>query len=272
MTVKRLRPRSIHPRLRKKGFWQRYMEKYGIRKLPREITRPFEVVGAEELDDRELRISPSWGMGMWLYLLRNFGYTAAIIGIAGILASQLGFADPFFRPFLLIGLPAGIFFHLLSYLIKPRQVVFDRTTGMVRTPAHPLLFRKATETPFEEWEAISWFYYTQIGSPTYNFLVRNTKIRYPVLMGVSATFDEVLGMWSFLLQYMKKDAPLPDIPSLAKYPNRTKGLGTWEEWELASRWPDFVDPYEEAVDRMEAEQKKKSETGEATEPLPPGKP
>jgi len=270
VTVKRLRPRSIHPRLRKKGFWQRYMEKYGIRKLPREITRPFEVVGAEELDDRELRISPSWGMGMWLYLLRNFSLVAATMGGAGLLVRSFDDDTSFWL--FVVGLSLALLFFIASRLLKPRQVVFDRTTGMVRTPAHPLLFREPTETPFEEWEAVSTFHYTQIGSPTFRLFVRNTKIRYPVLMGVSATFDEVLGMWSFLLQYMKKDAPLPDVPDLEQYPNRTKGLGTWEEWELASRWPDFVDPYEEAVDRMEAEQKKKSETGEATEPLPPGKP
>ena len=249
----------------RRAFWQRYMDKYGIKKLPREIVRPFDVCAAEELDDKELRIAPSWGMEMWLYILRNLAYVIAFMGFAGGIALPRSFAEPEVMPMIVGGGGIGVFLHILSYLIPKRQAVFDRTTGMVRTPNHPIIRKKATETPFEEWEAITTFHYTQIGSPTYRLFIRNTKIPYIVLVGASSTFDEVLGMWSFLLQYMKKDAPLPDVQSFKKYPNRTKGLGSWEEWKWKSRLPDFVDPYEVAKARMDREQAKaKSENAVGT--------
>ncbi len=246
--------KEIKPR---RTFWQRYMDKYGIRKLPREIVRPFEVCGADYLDDKELRIAPSWGMEMWLYILRNLAYLIAFMGFAGGVALPNSFAEPEVVPMIVGGGGIGVILHIASYLIPKRQAVFDRTTGMVRTPNHPFVRKKATETPFDEWEAITTFHYTQIGSPTYRLFIRNTKIPYIVLVGASSTFDEVLGMWSFLLQYMKKDAPLPDVQSFKKYPNRTKGLGSWEEWKWKSRLPDFVDPYEVAKARMEREQARK---------------
>ncbi len=234
----------------RKGFWKRYMEKYGIRKLPREITRPFLVTAGDSVDDKELRISPSWGMGMWLILLRRFGYLTALTGF--LIGVATTFEEPFAHCPLIIGLAAGLGLQILSYLIKPRQVVFDRTTGMVRTPAHPLLGREATETPFSEWEAISTFHYNPIGVPIYRLFVRNTNIRYPVLMGVSGTFDEILAMWSFLLQYMKVGEPLPDVPDLEGYPNRTQWLCSWDEWEAWKSRPGFVDPYEVAKAKMES--------------------
>lgn len=209
---------------------------------------------ADYMDDKELHIAPSWGMEMWLYLLRNLGYFVAFLGFAGAFASPRSFAEPEVLPMIIGGGGIGIILHVASYLIPKRQAVFDRTAGTVRTPAHPLIRKKPTETPFEEWEAITRFYYTQIGSPTYEIFVRNTHIPYIVLIGVAGTFDQVLAMWSFLLQYMKKDAPLPDVPDLEQYPNRTKGLGTWEEWKWKSRLPDFVDPYEVAKAKMDHEQ------------------
>ncbi len=254
--------KEIKPR---RTFWQRYMDKYGIKKLPREIVRPFRVCAAEELDDKELRIAPSWGMEMWLYILRNLAYTAAFVGLMVSLVAPTKFDTPIYAKLFFVSLTAGVILHVASYLIPKRQAVFDRTTGMVRTPNHPLIRKKATETPFEEWEAISRFYYTEIGSPTYELFVRNTRIPYVVMLGVTSTFDGVLGMWSFMLQYMKKDAPLPDVPDLEQYPNRTKGLGTWEEWKWKSRLPDFVDPYEVAKARMEREQaEEKSESAVGT--------
>ncbi|HEC18238.1 MAG TPA: hypothetical protein ENI97_02730 [Gammaproteobacteria bacterium] len=246
--------KEVKPR---RTFWQRYMDKYGIRKLPREIVRPFEVCGADYLDDKELRIAPSWGMEMWLYILRNLAYTAAFVGLIVSVVAPTKFDTPIYSKLFFISLAVGVILHIASYLIPKRQAVFDRTTGMVRTPNHPLIRKKASETPFEEWEAITTFHYTQIGSPTYRLFIRNTKIPYIVLVGASSTFDEVLGMWSFLLQYMKKDAPLPDVQSFKKYPNRTKGLGSWEEWKWKSRLSDFVDPYEVAKARMEQEQAEK---------------
>jgi hypothetical protein len=57
--------------------------------------------------------------------------------------------------------------------------------------------------------------------------------------------DYALGYWSFLVQYMDKDGPLPECVDLEKYPNLTKGLGTWKEWEEAQRTIGYVDPYYE---------------------------
>ncbi len=55
--------------------------------------------------------------------------------------------------------------------------------------------------------------------------------------------DTPLAYWSFLVQYINKNAPLPDVPALDEYPNRTQGLGTWKEWEEKERTIGHADPY-----------------------------
>ncbi|RFA29870.1 hypothetical protein CAI21_08530 [Alkalilimnicola ehrlichii] len=52
--------------------------------------------------------------------------------------------------------------------------------------------------------------------------------------------DRPLAIWSFLVQYMDKDGPLPDVPALAEYPNRTPGLGSWDEWKKGALRDPFL--------------------------------
>ena len=83
--------KEIKPR---RTFWQRYMDKFGLKKLPREIVRPFSICGGDYIDDKELRIAPSWGMEMWLYILRNLAYTAAFVGLVVSLVAPTKFDTP----------------------------------------------------------------------------------------------------------------------------------------------------------------------------------
>jgi hypothetical protein len=58
-----------------------------------------------------------------------------------------------------------------------------------------------------------------------------------------AEYDLPLGYWSFLIQYMDKKKPLPDVPFLEKYPNKEPGLGDYESWKEKLKKDEIVDPY-----------------------------
>jgi hypothetical protein len=42
---------------------------------------------------------------------------------------------------------------------------------------------------------------------------------------------------------MENNLPLPDIPHLKDYPNRTNGLGSWKEWPEGKSRIGKPDPY-----------------------------
>lgn len=63
------------------------------------------------------------------------------------------------------------------------------------------------------------------------------------LLTEGADLDLPLGFWSFLIQYMDKSKPLPDIPFLKDYPNREPGLGEWSSWKKKMGTFQIDDPY-----------------------------
>lgn len=119
---------------------------------------------------------------------------------------------------------------------------FDRETGICTFP-WGFWGNIKSEYPFSECEGrisrgtrstgaschILWLYHPQIG-------VRH-------LFESVSGIDLCLGYWSFLVQYMDKNVPLPNVPHLQHYPNRTPGLGSWDDWKRKSEEPGFVDPF-----------------------------
>jgi hypothetical protein len=62
--------------------------------------------------------------------------------------------------------------------------------------------------------------------------------------------EYLLGFWSFLVQYMDKDAPLPDVKGLESHPDRDQGLGPWETWAARVTSEDFVDPFAQWLNEL----------------------
>ncbi len=129
--------------------------------------------------------------------------------------------------------------------MKPTEfTVFDREKGVYRAKVG-IFPPKVIEMPFEECEGRLAFGPGPRGVPEHSL-----SLFHPTLNGWSlyesySGVDYPLAYWSFLVQYMDKTKPLPEVPWLRDYPNRTKGLGTMEEWEARKKSPNFIDPWHE---------------------------
>lgn len=121
--------------------------------------------------------------------------------------------------------------------------VFDRENGFFRAK---LGFPgKVIEMPFVESEGRINFGPGARGVPGYDLSIYHPTWGGWSLMQTVSGKDLLLGYWAFLVQYMDKTKPLPDVPWLRDYPNRAKGWGTMEEWEELKGEPDFIDPFYE---------------------------
>ncbi len=122
-------------------------------------------------------------------------------------------------------------------------LVFDREKSVFRAK---LGFPgKITEIPFAESEGRLKFVAGARGAPSHDLALAHPTLGSWSLMETIGDNNLLLGYWSFLVQYMDKTKPLPDVAWLQDYPNRTRGWGTREEWEALSEEPGFIDPYEQ---------------------------
>lgn len=145
-----------------------------------------------------------------------------------------------------IALIIGIAMHYVSTRIKHNQLtIFDREKGTVTFPKG--LFSPGNyEGPWGDWSARLWIQSTSVGAAQHTLSIVHLPTQKMGMLTASITgVDIPLGFWSFLVQYMDKNAPLPNIAELENYSNRTDGLGTWEEWEEGSSRVGKRDPYYE---------------------------
>jgi hypothetical protein len=57
--------------------------------------------------------------------------------------------------------------------------------------------------------------------------------------------NTLLSYWSFLVLYMNKNGPLPNIPELQKYDNLAEDLGPTKNWDEKIASGEIFDPWKE---------------------------
>jgi hypothetical protein len=139
---------------------------------------------------------------------------------------------------LLVAIPSHIYGRSLK---QDRFITYDRERGVVRLE-YGWFRLKYREIPF--WESEGYL----VNSPNQMGLMRPTlHLQHPskgsFVIVEGAEYDLPLGYWSFLIQYMDKKKPLPDVPFLEKYPNKEPGLGDYESWKEKLKKDEIVDPY-----------------------------
>ncbi len=213
--------------------------------LPKVPLRPFWCLPTR-LDDKEyVENSPS-DKKFLLFLPVIFIYMGGGFCLIGWTISMLA-KDPYW--FMLLGglalLAVAGWGHLrLRRMKQTRFIVFDREKGVRRTQVG--IFRKRIlEVPFDECEGRLSRSPGAGGAPGHRLVMYHPTIGLLYLNESITGIDSPLAFWSFLVQYMDKTKPLPDVPWLQDCPNRTKGLGTMEEWEARKKSPDFIDPWYE---------------------------
>jgi hypothetical protein len=213
---------------------------YGGILLPKRVVRPFWTPAMVSIDDKRMVLE---GIGKRDFLSILSGLCLVIGGSVLIVwfVANSGFSTDFYVALAFLTLS------LILYLWYKRSPVswykyFERDTGIFET-RHGFT-RKRYRLNFSDCEARLSTRPTYVGSINYSLSIVSPGTGGFHLMELSASgTDILLGYWSFLVQYMDKNKPLPDVKELSAYPDREPGLGSWQEWEEKEKQLDFVDPY-----------------------------
>jgi hypothetical protein len=219
--------------------WQKHAEIPG-KPLPKRLLRPYWFEPPVRLDDKQyvnLNITDrKSGLGM----IYGFAY---LIAFACVFVWLLSPDDDMTVLYVsvvafLLAIPTNLYAQKLEY---DRFRIFDREKG-VFISERGWFKKKTLEFPFHECEG-------RLHREAHVYLMHFALyLHHPSVFGgiklvSTSTIGEPLGYWSFLLQYMDKNKPLPDIFLLEKYPERELGFGTPDEWKKLEKQPDFIDPY-----------------------------
>ncbi len=212
--------------------------------LPKVPLRPFWG-SPKRIDDKEYAETSPRDKKLLLFLPVIFIYGGGgfclLVWLASVLAN-----DPHW--FMLLGglalLAVAGWGHWKLRRMKPTEFyVFDREKGVFRAKVG--FPGRVIEMPFVESEGRLGFGPGPRGVPGYDLSIHHPTLGGWSLLQTVGSNDLLLSYWSFLVQYMDKTKPLPDVPWLHDYPNRTKGWGTTEEWEARKKSPNFIDPWHE---------------------------
>lgn len=225
---------------------------YGGTLLPKRVVRPYWSPAMVSIDDKRMVLE---GIGKKDGLQMLSGLCLVIGGSILLLwfISNTGFSIDFYVAM------AFLAFSLIFYVWYKRTPVswykyFERDTGIFETRQG--FTRKRYRVNFHECDGRLSTRPTYAGSVNYSLGLACPGTGGFHLLELSASnTDILLGYWSFLVQYMDKSKPLPDVKKLSDYPNRDPGLGSWQEWEEKEKQIDFTDPYIEWLRELESNPK-----------------
>jgi len=208
--------------------------------LPKRLLRPYFYTYPHRIDDKQYLAGSISSLKDSLYFIYGFLYLVAL-GNAVIWALTR-FEDTIHFYVTLTCLAIAIPLHLIGKRLKSNRFrVYDRQNGTIRRE-YGWFKLKYHETPF--WECEGYL----VSAPNHMGLMRHMLMLVHPSLGTfmlteGADLDLPLGFWSFLIQYMDKNKPLPDIPFLKDYPNREPGLGEWSIWKKKMGTLQIDDPY-----------------------------
>jgi hypothetical protein len=232
-------PEEYNPWTTNLKGWQKHAEIPG-KPLPKRLLRPYWFEPPVRLDDKQYSYLNITDRKSGLGMVYGFAYIIATGACVGWIAT--GFTETTALLVTLICLAIALPIHSYAQKLEyDRFRIFDREKG-VFISERGWFKKKTIEVPFHECEG-------RLHRQAHVYLMHFALyLHHPSVFGgipliSTSTLDEPLGYWSFLLQYMDKNKPLPDIPLLKDYPEREPGLGSREEWKELEKQPDFIDPY-----------------------------
>jgi hypothetical protein len=232
-------PEEYNPWTANLKGWQKHAKIPG-NLLPKKLLRPYWFLPPIRLDDKQYMYPDGGDLKSALGMVYGFAY---LIAFACVFVWLLSPDDSMTELYVsvaafLLAIPTNLYTKKLEH---DRYCIFDREKGIVISE-WGWYKKKERVFPFHECEGRLYreahVYLMHFGL----YLYHPSESGFIRLMSTS-TLDEPLGYWSFLLQYMDKNKPLPDIPLLKDYPEREPGLGSREEWKELEKQPDFIDPY-----------------------------
>lgn len=221
--------------------------------LPKRLLRPFVVPTYHRLDEKQLALVAEGDKRNWVNMLRGFSYAFAAGG--GATWAAFHFKEPISLSVAIIALTLSFVFKYLENTIKPtRFIIFDREQGTVSFPLGWTSGGGRATFPWNEMVGRLSLGPTVAGESRHLLIMVHRLTGHgPILMKCIMGIDYPLGVWSFLVQYMDKDGPLPNVPELAHCPNLTDGLKESDkDWFEQNDYGSRSDPYYEWLAELKA--------------------
>jgi hypothetical protein len=159
---------------------------------------------------------------------------------------------------LIVAILAGALSLAFKYLenrIKPsRFIIFDREQSTVSFPLGWTSGGGRATFPWNEMVGRLSLGPTVAGESRHLLIMVHRLTGHgPILENSVLGIDRPLGVWSFLVQYMDKDGPLPNVPELAHCQNLTNGLKDDDKaWFEPNGYGSRSDPYYEWLAELKA--------------------
>jgi len=214
-------------------YWRKYKTNQNT-DLPQKIMRPFWHVEAEKLNDKVfstvlLHEKPKILQYVILFLtLPLFHFS-----VNGFLLFKKTLSDIriwnnndiyLFISFSAVLVIAFLLIFLFFKMTRQRILSFNREKHTICSAKGALLPHYLNHNYDELTGAIE-CYKNIFGKRKTWLVLKHQAEKYKIRL--CYTYDspqDLIGYWSFIVQYMKKDAPLPDVPALCQYPDRIKGV------------------------------------------------
>lgn len=208
--------------------------------LPKKILRPFEYE-SYGIDEKEYKFLSSVDTVIIFSALKIICYLIIVGAFIGWLAQDF---DSKIEPFVILSaLFCIICLKIYLSMIKPsRFIIFNRKNGQVFFPVG-ISGKKKFIYDWVDLEARIITGGSYVGAVRKKLMLTHLPTRKIFEVDSSlAGIDTLLGEWSFIVQYMDRKGPYPNIPELNSQKDLTDGLGTWEEWDKTKQKLD-KDPY-----------------------------
>jgi len=210
--------------------------------LPKRWLRPYLYDYPTKIDDKQYVIESLSSLKYGLHFIYGSLYLISVgLSLEWAATRFRGGFEPWL---ILICLVIAIPTHKYGKRLKQdRFEIYNRQTGMIRWE-YGWFKHKYREIPFWECEGYLASGANHFGLMRHMLFLQHPRSRGGIMLVEGADYDLPLGFWSFLIQYMDKSKPLPDIPYLKDYPNKEPGLGDWKSWKEKIAKREIVDPYD----------------------------
>jgi hypothetical protein len=209
--------------------------------LPKRWLRPYFYDHPYRIDDKQYVIASISSLKDGLHFV--YGSLYIIAGGAALGWSATRFQDLIALSVVLICLVIAIPLHKYGKTLKRNRFeIFDRERGVYHWE-YGWFKLKYREIPFWKCEGYLVSAPNHMGLMRHMLFLQRPKGKSGIMLIEGTDYDLPLGFWSFLIQYMDKSKPLPDIPSLKEYPDRDPGLGDFKTWRKKVAKGEIIDPY-----------------------------
>jgi hypothetical protein len=215
------------------SLWRKYPELADV-VLPQKIMRPFWHPRANEIDNRVFSTDLPYERPLLICggILMTAILCLAVAAFAiwrHLHTSEPGteIDDELIITILVTVMALGVGGFLINLFIKAvpaRHWELDRQTHKITMPTNKLVPGYFTDQ-YSEFQAKILHEINIVGSRRTRLVIEYPKTGQQICIYTTTDAPGVLvGYWSFIVQFMKPDAPLPDVPTLNHYPNTTPGV------------------------------------------------